>query len=156
MPEAFLFEPLSSKVNLAILNAVFTVKFANGSTPMKTVEKNLPCPHPDSHASKTPSVYLIMLTEGYFCQLKWPCSKRDSFTFTSLGCFSCNCQGCITQQSCMSNGDDRPERGARAVHSCVLLEQALLWLPCLQAWLVRHCSVSAGSLTARVRMKKCA
>lgn len=27
---------------------------------------------------------------------------RDSFTFTRLGGFSCGCQGCITQQSCMS------------------------------------------------------
>lgn len=32
---------------------------------------------------------------------------RDSFTFTSLGGFSCSFQGCITQQSCLSMGRTR-------------------------------------------------
>lgn len=71
MPEAFLFEDLSSKVYTCYpkcgLHCEICLQLNINENSRK---KNLPSPHHDSDVSKPPSVYLIMLTEEYFCQFK--------------------------------------------------------------------------------------
>lgn len=104
MPEALFLRLAQAEYNLAILNVVFTLKLANSPVSMKTTGgKNFLLPIMTAMPAK-PTVYIELCRQTSSSVSLNTLVLRDGFTFTSLGGFSCGCQGCITQQSCMSMG----------------------------------------------------